>query len=562
MQASETQADIEMLGEYSGDTHQAYMQCSLERWNQLFSLIQEVSSSSSTDQQIRQIARRAYQVRRSSSFKVLLQNLCRNGKYHMTKIMEKLGKVAKFYRAAITIIDSAIHSNTSCTCFKLREVKSMKRRVHVLRGRRPVQLQARVPFLRTNIRKYAAEAQHMLDRWNGYVVHAEMLLLIFYEQYHDIKRIKDYIGTSKRSCFLCSSFIELHGIFSIEGCHQQLYCLWTLPPCIEFSSCAAKDRFSETLLSLDRRIRQKLEELPKTSFLQSEPYHPESVANLSRSSLIRIATASDLSEVPEELAEGRELQQDIQTLSTTPEGVCVGQTSKSIAQNMGFSQEYGERSCDLNHMAASMLDRTSFATETTQGSSSLPIIDVPNETRIQLDPIASRDSESTITLDTTSSTKLSIVPEMRRTEESSVTEIPQREILVQEHGRSLNIERSAMQAPRKKKRKRRKRVQKPKGTYRRRREREYHTDLSNVRQKIKVIKSRGHASTGGEAKPGSRSHKRRRSHRSSEAHHREKIRARDVSAEPQIGCFNFILILRLISSWLFGSRGMDRRKRL
>jgi len=61
-----------------------------------------------------------------------------------------------------------------------------------------------------------------------------MQLLLFYETHADIRLVHNYIGISKRCCYLCAAFVRFHGQFVMEGAHQQLYSLWTIPPQIDF----------------------------------------------------------------------------------------------------------------------------------------------------------------------------------------------------------------------------------------------------------------------------------------------------------------------------------------
>lgn len=61
-------------------------------------------------------------------------------------------------------------------------------------------------------------------------VHAEIQVLLAVTR-HDCTgaSIFKYLGCSKRSCFLCSRFIQRYGQFSTRGCHGKLYDLWTVP---------------------------------------------------------------------------------------------------------------------------------------------------------------------------------------------------------------------------------------------------------------------------------------------------------------------------------------------
>ncbi len=85
-----------------------------------------------------------------------------------------------------------------------------------------------------------------------------MQLLLFYETHADIRLVLKYIGLSKRSCYLCAAFIRFHGHFVIEGVHQQLYSLWTIPLRIAFHSGPREDNFKRALSSLCDDVRAKV----------------------------------------------------------------------------------------------------------------------------------------------------------------------------------------------------------------------------------------------------------------------------------------------------------------
>ncbi|KAL8912810.1 MAG: hypothetical protein Q9171_002268 [Xanthocarpia ochracea] len=59
-------------------------------------------------------------------------------------------------------------------------------------------------------------------------VHAEIQLLLFYEQEQHIRRPR-IIDSSKSACYLCHSFIRHHGKFQVPRSHGRLYDRWMLP---------------------------------------------------------------------------------------------------------------------------------------------------------------------------------------------------------------------------------------------------------------------------------------------------------------------------------------------
>lgn len=66
------------------------------------------------------------------------------------------------------------------------------------------------------------------DRCTRWKVHAEIQLVIFYEQYPS-KMPPRIIGSSKSACYLCDLFIQHHGLFQVARSHGKLYDRWILP---------------------------------------------------------------------------------------------------------------------------------------------------------------------------------------------------------------------------------------------------------------------------------------------------------------------------------------------
>jgi hypothetical protein len=58
-------------------------------------------------------------------------------------------------------------------------------------------------------------------------VHAEMQLLSFYDQHPGLAPDLRFMGTSKKACYLCHQFIQLHPLaMSVSACHQKIYPTW------------------------------------------------------------------------------------------------------------------------------------------------------------------------------------------------------------------------------------------------------------------------------------------------------------------------------------------------
>jgi hypothetical protein len=265
----------------------------------MLAIIRQMSSSTE-HQVVKSLASLAYEVRHSTSFRTMLQHLTWGERGNVLRIIEKIGKVARFYRSAITFVHTAAEFCTNSDGFAVEAVSSKLQSVNVLSSRTVDQLNKRLPASSIKLKAHSAEAQRLLKRWKKYVVHAEMLLLLFYEEHPEISKVKNYIGISKRSCFLCASFIRFHQVFTMEGDHKQLYCLWTLPASVSFQNEAQRKRFSNALRDLCRLVEEKKAAICALSY-RPFAYNTESVANFSRVSLLKWPRFLDLSRTPPDL---------------------------------------------------------------------------------------------------------------------------------------------------------------------------------------------------------------------------------------------------------------------
>ena len=177
-QSSESTADVENLGKYSSSTHMDYMRLSQSRWTQMLAIVSQMSSSTE-HQVLKSLANLAYEVRHSTSFRTILEHLSRRGRGNVFRIIEKIGKIARFYRSAITFVRVAVEFCSNSEGFTVEAVSSKLQCVNVLSSRMVDQLNRRLPPSSTKLKTHAAEANGSLDAGN------------------DI--------SSMRRCFFCSS---------------------------------------------------------------------------------------------------------------------------------------------------------------------------------------------------------------------------------------------------------------------------------------------------------------------------------------------------------------------
>ncbi|KAH6668366.1 hypothetical protein B0J14DRAFT_704039 [Halenospora varia] len=275
--------DIKRVGEHGSCRHEDSPQLAASRWKEMRQLIDRLHVASDFEA-IKRLARLAYDVRRSDCLRVLLKTHCRQ-RHHSSKIVERLGKIAKFFRSAVSLIHVAASAAVRFKHIKVETVPSRSRSITLLHDHTVEKMEKRLPALARRPSSQVAEIQRLLRRWRKYIVHAEMLLLTFYEEHPQITLATNYIGISKRSCYLCANFIRIHGIFAVEGQHQQLYCLWTLPQEIKFGSQDRSANFTRALKDLQLLLAQRVTEVSLPLY-RPLAFLKESVANFSRVTIV------------------------------------------------------------------------------------------------------------------------------------------------------------------------------------------------------------------------------------------------------------------------------------
>lgn len=91
-------------------------------------------------------------------------------------------------------------------------------------------------------------------------VHAEMQLLL-YACSRPYDSFFDYMGCSKRSCFLCWNVLHNYGFFRTCGCHGKLYHRWTMPE----TECATPEKLEmlrSSIMKLTTTLGSLLSQTP------------------------------------------------------------------------------------------------------------------------------------------------------------------------------------------------------------------------------------------------------------------------------------------------------------
>lgn len=103
------------------------------------------------------------------------------------------------------------------------------------------------------------------------VVHAELQIVSFYEENRHLMPLSRFIGVSKKSCYMCSTFLAYHPAgFSASACHQKLYL--SLPP--TSTSPKVYKRFKELTTQICVRLETIAKEELNERFGLKRDYSP------------------------------------------------------------------------------------------------------------------------------------------------------------------------------------------------------------------------------------------------------------------------------------------------
>ncbi|KAL5323605.1 hypothetical protein ACEPPN_008144 [Leptodophora sp. 'Broadleaf-Isolate-01'] len=112
-----------------------------------------------------------------------------------------------------------------------------------------------------------------------FIVHAEIQLLVHYEL-QNLALPPRIICSSKKACFLCNLFLELHGKYIVPSTHGKMYEKWTLPEGLE----KLVGKQATDMESVILRFRNILDERLRREILVGDTRYPpptESIAFVS-----------------------------------------------------------------------------------------------------------------------------------------------------------------------------------------------------------------------------------------------------------------------------------------
>ena len=288
---SESAEDIKELGEYCESTQAAYLQKQSHRLCEIQRLTAEViKPGGCSNKDLEDLTNFAYAVRKSSTFRYLVSHRIpqstnpRNPVPRVSKIVQRLGQLSKYSRAGLSIAKHMKKLVELSITLKVEIAPAKLIQIPELSTRNATHLQSRggERFSGFNY----DHLQNMIKRWPAYREHAEIQLLLFYEENPDKVLHSKYIGGNKQSCFMCFNFIVQHGRFQVRGCHQSLYSLWAIRQHVSCPDSAAAARIHMSLAYLSRVLEGKVEAQRSPSWQKlGFATGKESVASLSRTSL-------------------------------------------------------------------------------------------------------------------------------------------------------------------------------------------------------------------------------------------------------------------------------------
>ena len=299
----ESPENIHDLGEYGQSTHFAYLERQSSRLGQIQSITSRVAASlhSSGTEDLEVLAQLSYQVRKSSTFLCLLHQIgdprFKSARtWDHREIIERIGQLGKFARAASTITQHLKRMVLLDITITVSGRPAGPIEISELSQRMASQLRHRGGQRYSSFRD--SHLQSMINRWPRYREHAEVQLVIFYEENANKHLHTPYIDCNKQSCFLCFHFIAQLGRFTVGGCHQSLYSLWTIRDIVKCGDAASATKIKRSLASLSAALERMVEDRRKPFWRNiSTGTGKESVPNLSRTSLAPSALLGTMADV-------------------------------------------------------------------------------------------------------------------------------------------------------------------------------------------------------------------------------------------------------------------------
>lgn len=156
--------------------------------------------------------------------------------------LDSLHKIARYHSAIKSMVKLAVKQPEVLRGTHIREVKAHNSSQFFIPNDK-AHLQEAVKIL---VGKDSGIAMEQLEKHLGtrdieaklrkacrlnLTLHAEMQLVVFYEGNPSLSPRLQFIGTSKKACFLCQKYLLQHPLrLHVSACHQKIYPSWMPPP--------------------------------------------------------------------------------------------------------------------------------------------------------------------------------------------------------------------------------------------------------------------------------------------------------------------------------------------
>ena len=359
---TESLEDLEHLGPYSCENHDAYAQLACERLSCLRRICADLAVP--RDQldmpKMLALAKTAHKVRRSSSFaQVLRHNIHATQKSQAVHLLtrdlvERVGKISRFWRAARSLTSFGSIVASKDMRIQISCLFASRQTVPELSNRTPEQLRIRGGRHFQSCTN--AQLKAKLQQWSRYRLHCEIQLIVFYQENPQLHLRSVYIGCDKLACCLCYNFITALAQFEVKGCHQALYSLWTVPQTLNFGSLAQALLFQNALRQLANLVERKVDEIRKAqTFQRKYTTNHESTANLSRVSLPLLKLSAH---APREVGLASETSSISDQISQSHSGHMEESILSSIAESADDVDHSDVRKMEQNSLVPSSALRT------------------------------------------------------------------------------------------------------------------------------------------------------------------------------------------------------------
>ncbi|KAL6307475.1 hypothetical protein BKA93DRAFT_893568 [Sparassis latifolia] len=244
--------DDNQLGPYTEQTHESYMAFARKKLDELSDIVESPNKRTPADTR-RLLVEKSHSMRHLSSVKIFIK-ACSSTSL-ANKLLSDILFLGRLRSAYLTFIDAA-HNIAAFTSTSIVLVVAPKPRAPPLRPhpladvfkglalpyddasiRKHVHPKFTLPMLQEKYAKLLEKAAKL-----KLPTHAEVQLIVHLLKLGIVDaEVFPYIGCSKLTCFLCSSFLRSRAgpKFKTRGCHGKLYTLWSVPDTEDLTESAA-----------------------------------------------------------------------------------------------------------------------------------------------------------------------------------------------------------------------------------------------------------------------------------------------------------------------------------